>query len=220
MLLMFALAAASGAEVFAGLALLFGLITGATGVAGITHTSRTDRVGRPAAILGVIVGAVLVIVILLPPMGRAREAAQRIKCGSHLRQIGQALRAYVMDQGAYPPDFETLVANSDLVDDVFICPSGEYVPGPPPYQLGKNCDMYLGSVLGPNTPSHQIVVIEPILHPAKDGQLPATHVLHADGSIHLLNETQARQLLTAPFAPGRDSTAPSTRPTAPPAPSG
>lgn len=226
MLLSFALAlvTASGAEFFAGMGLLFGFIAGATGVAGIVHTSRTDKIGRPAAILGAIVGAllviVLVIVILLPPMGQPREAAQRIKCASHLRQVGQALRAYVMDHGAYPPDFETLVANSDLVDEVFICPSGEYVPGPPPYQLGKNCDfMYLASGFGPNVPGHQIVVIEPVLYPAKEGQLPAGHVLHADGSVHLLTEAQARTLFTAPFAPERDPAAPVTQPASPPAPS-
>lgn len=221
MLLAFAGAIAAGSEALAGIGALLGLLAGVTGIAGIIHTARAGKHGRGAAILGTLSGVlVLGVLFLLPTLGRAREGAQRIKCGSNLRQIGQALRAYLVDHNAYPPDFETLVANSDLVDEVLISPSSETAPGRPPYQLGKNCDfIYLAPGFGPDTPGHQIVVIEPVLHPAKDGQLPATHVLHADGSVHLLNEAQARQLLTAPLSPGRDLTAPATRPAAPPAPS-
>ena len=151
-------------------------------------------------------------------MGQPREAAQRIKCGSNLRQIGQVLRAYVMDQGAYPPDLETLVAVSDLVDQVFVCPSRESAPGPPPYQLGRNCDyIYLASGLGPDIPGHQIVVLEPIFHPGTERDAPGANVLYADGSVHFLTEANARTLFTAPFAPDRNPAAPVRQPTSAPA---
>lgn len=54
----------------------------------------------------VVIGIIaLLISILLPSLNRAREAANRIKCGSNIRQIGQAMRAYAIDDvrsGAFP----------------------------------------------------------------------------------------------------------------------
>jgi len=43
------------------------------------------------------------ISILLPSLNRARETANRIKCASNLRQIGQAIDLYITDsKGPYP----------------------------------------------------------------------------------------------------------------------
>src|SRR4029079_19249696 len=45
----------------------------------------------------------LLISILLPSLNRARETANRVKCSSNLRQIGQALLLYSNDnKGNYP----------------------------------------------------------------------------------------------------------------------
>jgi prepilin-type N-terminal cleavage/methylation domain-containing protein/prepilin-type processing-associated H-X9-DG protein len=52
----------------------------------------------------VVIGIIaLLISILLPSLNRARETANKVKCASNLRQIGQAILLYANDNnGAYP----------------------------------------------------------------------------------------------------------------------
>jgi prepilin-type N-terminal cleavage/methylation domain-containing protein/prepilin-type processing-associated H-X9-DG protein len=52
----------------------------------------------------VVIGIIaLLISILLPSLNRARETANRVKCASNLRQIGQSILIYSNDQkGPYP----------------------------------------------------------------------------------------------------------------------
>src|SRR5687768_5643485 len=52
----------------------------------------------------VVIGIIaLLISILLPSLNRARETANRVKCASNLRQIGQALLLYANEnKGNYP----------------------------------------------------------------------------------------------------------------------
>jgi prepilin-type processing-associated H-X9-DG protein len=53
--------------------------------------------------LVVVVGVIgLLVALLLPAMGRARAQAQRLKCASNLRSIGQAMTSYVQQFGYYP----------------------------------------------------------------------------------------------------------------------
>ena len=115
-----------------------------------------------------LLACVAAIVLVAVPAGltsacRSREAANRIKCGSNLRQIGQAMRQYAIDdvrhgrfpRGRYEPGqppasftgsgsgdpFDDAVAandvtasmlhllqSSDLVPEVFVCPSSATVP--------------------------------------------------------------------------------------------
>ena len=62
--------------------------------------------------------------ILLPSLNRARETANRVKCASNERQIGQAILLYSNDhRGKYPPDLGTLIKEEDITPEVFTCPS-------------------------------------------------------------------------------------------------
>jgi prepilin-type processing-associated H-X9-DG protein len=63
--------------------------------------------------------------IMLPALSRARETANRVKCASNMRQVGQAILLYSNEnKGNYPPNLGILVKTEDIVPEVFVCPSG------------------------------------------------------------------------------------------------
>ena len=70
--------------------------------------SNTPHRRPPAAFtlveLLVVIGIIaLLISILLPTLGRAREHANRVSCASGLRQIGMAVVMYANDNKGHTP---------------------------------------------------------------------------------------------------------------------
>src|SRR5690606_25149649 len=86
---------------------------------------------------------VLAVSLLLPAPGRAREAANRLKCASNLRQIGLCARMYANDHaGILPPDLIALYRHLDGANPphIFTCPSSDVAmaPGGTPAQVATS----------------------------------------------------------------------------------
>ncbi len=59
----------------------------------------------------------LLVALLLPALGRARDAARTLKCGTNMRSLGQAVHVYVADyRGFLPPSEEPGLAGGWPVD--------------------------------------------------------------------------------------------------------
>lgn len=143
------------------------------------------------------------ISILLPSLNRAREAANRIKSGSNLRWIGQAMRQAAIDDvrsGRYPADLETLFLNSDLPMEAFISPRTdtqlpEMMAQAREVQaqwVAQNSDfIYLGGAgMTDAAPSTIPVAYE---DPEKVGDFEGVNVLYADGSVRFVTLPQLQE---------------------------
>lgn len=151
--------------------------------------------GMGTAIVG---QSALITSILLPSLSRSRETANRVKCASNQRQIGQAILMYANEhRGKYPDDMGTLVKTEDIVVNVFICPSSNNALPPEVGQMTldqrvawvtEHSDfVYLGKGQTTAAPADRIILYEkPGAHDA-DGM----NMLYGDGHVEFQHTAEA-----------------------------
>lgn len=180
------------------------------------HARAPQRGMSWRAIVGWCAGALilfaLVIALLLPSLGRAREGAKRIACASNLRQIGQAALAYAQDHGGMlPPDLIALYGNGDISPAVLTCPSSavEAAGGSTQAQIatamlsGNHVSYaWTGGGLTSDAPADIILAFDLERHVPKDNATTTgINVLFADGSVTFVNEP-ASKAVWAEFVAG------------------
>src|SRR5687768_5842945 len=68
---------------------------------------KTRKRKLATAALAAAGGAALAVAIIKPSLERARMTSGRVPCASNLRQVGQALLLYAIDNGrVYPPKLQ------------------------------------------------------------------------------------------------------------------
>ena len=138
--------------------------------------------------------------ILLPSLNRAREQANRVKCASNLRQIGQGVQMYAnMYNGEFPDTIDKLITKQDMSTDVFVCPSSADNPAGGANAQAQAANLltaghlsyvYVGKGMNWKAPSAAVVAYEPLSHHTQ-----GINVLYADGHVSFVPMAQAKQLV-------------------------
>lgn len=133
--------------------------------------------------------------------GGVGERANRVKCASNLRQIGQGIALYANDHhGNYPDDFRPLFLECDVNTEVFTCPSSndDRAVGNTKEEIANNiltkghCSyIYFGKGLKEPVDPDKIIAIEHLPNHEVEGM----NVLYADGHVDWLDQPEADQLM-------------------------
>ncbi len=166
---------------------MFGVATVALGVVARTRIRRDHQRGRWMATSGIVISLIATCLVLpvLCLLANAMEHHVGVKlCASNLRQIGQAVRLYAINNDpdfSYPPNLEGVAASAALPPSGFVCTMDEVSSAaPPPFVLGQNLSYaYLGD--GMTDEAGPSVVLGYCYAHLEETE--GTMVLFADGSV-------------------------------------
>jgi len=176
------------------------------GILGLNKTKDPRVGGKGLAIAGICVSVASIFMagcmmsILLPSLNRARETANRVKCASNMRQIGQALLLYGNEnRGAYPADFKPLLLTQDITSEVFVCPSTNSTPAAPggtaqqqaAALLPQHCTYIYLPGHNINASADTVIVYEPITNHDGDG----SNFLWGDGHVSFESKQTAAAMI-------------------------
>lgn len=182
------------------------------------HPNAADAGKRPkttGAIVGwSVVGLLMLLAAvscLLPSLGRARESANRVKCASNLKQIGQAALLYSTEnRNHYPSDFVMLLATQDLVPGVFTCPSSnvDKATGPTTQAVideihrGRHLSYaWTGGGLLNSAPADVVLAFDLENHQPRDSAVGVgINVLLGDGTVRFVDEQTAKAIVAQFYA--------------------
>lgn len=179
-----------------------------TGIVGLVKANRPGVGGRGFAIAGLVLGltgffiSTMLIAILLPSLNRAREQANRIKCASNLRQVGQAIQIYANEnKGQFPDTIDQLMLTGDLGPEALVCPTSNdtIAPGTTPHEHvaslatpGHLSYVYVGKGLTYRAGADVVVAYEPPANHRNDGM----NVLYADGHVDWVGRNVAPKVIS------------------------
>ena len=134
---------------------------------------------------------------------RSRPTANRAKCASNLRQIGQAAYLYANENGGrLPDDFATMIMTEDIVSACFVCPSTNDTPAIPAattqatavnLQAPGHCSyIYLGKDWMQDELTADVVLA---YEPLSDHQNNGMNVLYGDGHVDFESLAYAKKVL-------------------------
>lgn len=180
------------------LAGLVGIVLGAIALAKTSRDPQTNG-GKGMALAGVIVGVValllnlvMITAVLLPSLGKAREAARDIKSSVQLRQIGMGLHQYAMDNKDWMP--ETSDGWEGRLVPRYVGDAGVFVSPHTPQAAGSSYVYLPPSRLSDLPDPSSVIVAYERPEASPSDRVP---VLFADGRVEMLSEAELEAALAA-----------------------
>lgn len=195
------------ARIIAVAALVCPVLALVLGIIAYRKAWRGDARGKGVAVCGMVLGGASILLIvtfllLLPSRGRPTVVGLRVKCGSNMRQIGQAIWLYSNEnRGLFPPRLEDLILTQDITSEVFVCPSTSHTaaPGTTPQQQaaaltsqpGHLSYVYVGQKMNSTVGADVVVLYEPLTNHNQAG----SNMLFGDGRVEWIEAKQAGKII-------------------------